>query len=534
MGVFDFLKRKKEPESAVEEKKEPISHLPSGGYSNTLFNIYDGEKNTGELGLPVHYHLDYTSLRNRSWSSYLDNEITQTIIKKYVLWIIGGGLKLQSEPISDFIKSSGESAFDQSTFSMNVETRFSIYCNSKKPDYQGLKTLNQIAKTVYLSSIIGGDCLVIQRVDKSGNLSIQLIDGANVMSPFINPALEGPGNKIINGIETNKKGEHVAYWVKQKDLTFKRIKAKGTKSGQQMAFMVYGLRYRIHDNRGIPLISTVLETISKIDRYKEAAVSSAEERAKIVYQIIHKEFSTGENPLQGTMAKAFDRGAEEKIPRDVQGQILANEVAVTTNKQTFNLPIGSELKAVDSLSELYFEGFYSTNVHAICSTIGIPPEVALSKYDSNFSASRAALKDWEHTINIERKRFSEEFYKNIYNFWLNLQIVNLKIQAPGYLNSFMSGDWEMVEAYQNCRFVGANVPHIDPMKEVQAERAKLGESGKNIPLTTAEAATEALNGGDFKSNLAQYTQELDSTNELNIQSDVKETGTGEADPGGDE
>ena len=73
-----------------------------------------------------------------------------------------------------------------------------------------------------------------------------------------------------------------------------------------------------------------------------------------------------------------------------------------------------------------------------------------------------------------------------------------------------------ISAYQHARFIGANVPHIDPVKEVAAERLKLGKSGADIPLTTAEAATEALNGGDYETNVLQYAKELENTKKAGI------------------
>jgi hypothetical protein len=61
---------------------------------------------------------------------------------------------------------------------------------------------------------------------------------------------------------------------------------------------------------------------------------------------------------------------------------------------TYNMPRDSELKEVQSKNELYFKDFYTVNVDLVCSSINMPPEVAMSKYNSNYSASRAALKDW--------------------------------------------------------------------------------------------------------------------------------------------
>ena len=484
---------------------------------NNIFSVsYDGEKNLGEIGPIKNYLMDYDGLRFRSWQSYIESEISQIVLNKFAIWIVGSGLKLQAEPAKKVLESEGIT-LNTEDFNDITETRFNVFANSKLADYSNMSSLNSIADTAFKNSIIGGDVLVVLRLIKN-QVKIQLIDGAHVVAPFgekdSNGIKKGKNNRIRNGIEISPKGEHIAYWVNTKHFEFERIKARGDKSGLKMAFIVYGGRYRLDNIRGIPMIATVLETLKKLERYKEATVGSAEERQKIVLQIIHDQNSTGENPFQGQLAKAFDDDVvTDDIPTDDQGNKLADTVAATTNKSVFNMPNGAELKGLDSKNELFFKEFYTVNINIVCAALGIPPEVALSKYDSNFSASRAALKDWEHTINVHRKRFSEQFYQPIYEFWLEIQILLNKIQAPGYL---LANNDMVKESYQTARFTGATIPHIDPLKEVNAVRKKLGDLAKDIPLTTVEAATEELNGGDSSSNMQQFAKELEKSEELGI------------------
>ncbi len=489
---------------------------------NNIFSVsYDGEKNLGEIGPIKNYLMDYDGLRFRSWQSYIESEISQIVLNKFAIWIVGSGLKLQAEPAKKVLKSEGIT-LETEDFNDITEARFNVFANSKLSDYSNMVSLNSIANTAFINSIIGGDVLVVLRLIKN-QVKVQLIDGAHIVTPFGDEdskgKKKGKDNRIRNGIEISPKGEHIAYWVNTKHFQFERIKARGDKSGLKMAFIVYGGRYRLDNVRGIPMIATVLETLKKLERYKEATVGSAEERQKIVMQIIHQEFSTGENPLDGQLAKAIDIDAvTNQIPTDDVGKKLADTVAATTNKATYNMPVGAELKSLESKNELFFKEFYTVNINIICAALGIPPEVALSKYDSNFSASRAALKDWEHTINVNRKRFSEQFYQPIYEFWLEIQILQKKIQAPGYLLS----DNDMVkESYQIARYTGARVPHIDPLKEVNAVRAKLGDLAKNLPLTTMEAATEELDGGDSSSNMDQFAREQEKAKKLNIKEPEK-------------
>lgn len=487
----------------------------SHGYKPLFTISYDGEKNRGEVGPIKIYRLDHIRLRARAWQSYLDSEITQGILNKFVTWIIGSGLKLQSEPMERVLQDSGIS-IDKETFSTNIEDRFKLFSKSKCSSITNLNNLNKNARKAYLNAIIGGDVLVVLRLIKR-EIKIEIIDATHVRTPFMDSnliaAAKAKGNKIVHGIEIDKNGEHVAYYVTKSLTDSQRIKAKS--NGRLTAFLVYGLEYRIDNVRGMPLISAVLESIKKIDRYKEAVVGSAEERQKIPFAIEHGTNSNGENVFISSMQKSFNADSHvDNQTGDIDGEVVAAKIAATTQKTVVNMPIDSTLKALESKNELNFKDFYSPNVNSICSAIGIPPEVALSKYDSNFSASRAALKDWEHTINVERISFADQFYQPIYNFWLQIEVLKGNITASGYIEAVAQGNTAIVESYQMARFVGANVPHIDPLKEVAAERLKLGDAGAHIPLTTGESATENVNGGDFDSNLEQFKNEISNSEEL--------------------
>lgn len=505
------------------------NHYTGGTYRTIGTSYYDGEKNLGEAGPIKHYWPDYEGLRLRSWQAFLESEIAQTVFEKFNLWVIGSGLKLQAEPVKRVLQGEGIE-LDSEEFNESVESRFGVFAKSVQCDYSGMRNLHMIAHDVFKNSIIGGDVLVILRLVK-GQVKVQIIDGAHVCSPmygsdFYGQALNN-GNVIRHGIELSPSGQHVAYYVRKEQENFmrgfetERIPARSASSGLCTAFLVYGLRYRLDNHRGLPIIAAILETIKKMERYKEATVGSAEEVAKIAWQVVHEVFSTGENPLAKNLAKAFNADAsDDDIPEDIQGKQLADTVAATTNKTAVNNPPGAEIKAIASSNkELYFKDFYTVMIDLVCAAINIPPEVAMSRYNSNFSASRAALKDWENTLLVRRNNFAFQFYQKIYDFFLDVEILMNKIQAPGYLMARSVGNAMVLNSYRNARFVGAPVPHIDPLKEVNAERAKLGAAGKDIPLTTVEAATEALNGGDSDQNMLQYADELQQSRELGIQSE---------------
>lgn len=502
-----------------EERRIVNKHYITGGQTFAISVNFNGEKNLGEAGPIRKYNMDYEALRLRSWQAYLESEIAQTVINKYISWVIGGGLKLQSEPSNTVLKLEGILMDDQA-FKQSVESRFDVYCKMNEASYSRQMNVDALAEEIEKNAVIGGDILVIKRYDKQTKLpSIQLVDGSHVKSPpFGDPAI-GKGNKVVDGIEMDASGKHIAFWVCDRWLEYKRVAAE-TNNGLTVAFLHYGLRYRMDNHRGIPLITVVMEKLKKMERYDEATIGSAEERQKIPYFIEHGVDSTGENPLIERIAKASRADDDDDIPVTDDGVALADRIAVSTNKQVFNLGKNSKLVALESKNELYFKDFFTVNIDLVCAALGIPPNVAMSKYDSNFSASRAALKDWEHTLLVQRKKYSRQFYFHLYNFWLEIEILKNKVQAPGYLRAREEGNLMVVSAYRQARFIGDNVPHIDPVKEVEAERLKMGLSGASIPLTTAAAATESLNGGNSDVNIQQFSIELEESRKLKVTPEV--------------
>jgi capsid protein len=429
-------------------------------------------------------------------------------MNKYNTWVVGNGLKLQSEPNKTVLGQEGYELNED--FTNSAEERFKIWSKSRWSDHARMWSLNKLASEAHKHAKIGGDILCVMRIVK-GRVTLQLIDGAHVMTPFHNSSEEraalARGNTIKHGVELSPTGEHIAYYVLGLDNKFYRVQRIGAKSGRLMAFLVYGNKYRIDEVRGMPLVSAVLESLRKLDRYKEATVGSAEERQKIAYSVEHGTNSTGENPLLEKLvqAKKLGMGEAPETKSEEEYETAATKVAATTGKMAFNMPVDSQLKLLESKNELYFKDFYDTNFNGVSSALQIPPEVARSMYNSNYSASRAAIKDWEHSLLTQRQDFSDQYYQNYYNLWLDIEVLQGKLSAKGYVQALSTKNIMAIEAYRNARWLGANVPHIDPLKEVLAERKKLGDD--TTPLGSYEQAAENLNTGDWRQNMKKVEEE---------------------------
>lgn len=476
--------------------------------------VFDGEKTPFEMGQPKALRLDYYSLRLRAWEGFIKSDVIQNSINKYCLWLMGSGLKIQAYPIESVIDNP---QFNLKEFSKKVEANFRLFSNSRESVYNNMLDLHLLAIEALKNAMLAGDVLVVTRVVKK-KLSVELIDGGLIESPWMDSTyykdVETRGNQIKNGVEVDAKGTHIAFYVKSNiwgDYT--RVPAFGEKTGKLTAWLMYGRRSNLNETRGMSLLTAVLETSAKMDRYKEATIGTAEENAKLVYTVEHDHYSDGSNPLINQLAQASGRGTgttpESKNP-EIVSENIATKIAQTTEKAAYNMPIGAKLVQHGGKSDINFGEFFGINSDLIYSTLGIPPEVAADKFGGAYSGSRAALKSWEYKMFVDRVNLiQKQFYALIYDLWLDLKVLNNEISVPGYLEAYINKDTVKLSAYKNARFIGAGVPHIDPLKEVKAEREKLGGKYANVPLTTGDMATETLNTGDFESNLEIAKREME-------------------------
>jgi hypothetical protein len=475
---------------------------------------YDGEKTLGELGVVIKDIPDYERLRLRSYHAYATIDTVKIIASKFFYWTIGNGLKLQAEPNRTVLKSEGidNADADYTEFQKMVEARFMVYANSKQCDFLKEKNLHQLALDYYQSSFLGGDCLVIARFDDAG-LNVQFVSGEFVQSPGIDDDFysqaERNGNFIEHGIEIDKTGKHIAYFVRirQKDKfdTYERIPAIGAKSGKRLAWLISGKKISPDHLRAVPAMAQSLEKINKLDRYTEAAVNKAEQGANVVHTVEHEEYSTGETPLEKVVAQKrgntiLPEGGYDKVAADG----LANKIAQTTNGLAFNMVPGAKLKSFESTIETNFKDFNETIFAQVSAGMDVPPEVAMQSYNSNYSASRAAINSFGYIISINRQDFANKFYIPFYKLWLEHQILTKKIVAKGYIENI--DNFMVTESYTQCRFTGKNMPHIDPLKEIKAVREMLGIDGA-IPLISREQATEMLNAGQWDENFIKSLEE---------------------------
>lgn len=502
-GIFE--KAHKESREEVVSKmitSDSNKEATINGHEHPISNhVYDAEKQDNELGSPKNYILGHRSLQARGWQIYLESDIAKILVRTLVDGVIGSGLKCQSQPIEEILGIPSE---ELKSIKKQIELRFRLYCDDDNSTFSKMQNFHELTRDEYEAMIVGGDCLSISRYDNGVNKEV--IDGRFISTPLdgAQEKADKRGNIIIHGVEINKKTrEHKAYHILQSDNTHKRV-ARKSASGRIQATMLYGDKYRIEGVRGMPVFVRSIEKMKKIDRYIEAMVGSAEERAKFSVFFENNHFSTGENPLmQSILQNELSEGIESIPFATENDMIVANKkYAQTSGKQAVNLPIGVSAKTVDSTVELRLREFCDGTFLYICASLGIPIEIALSKFEQSFSASRMASEIWKMQVKLKRRPIEKNNYQPFYNYFLDTEIALGNIVFPGYEEAVKSKDIIRLQAYRNARFTGHGVPNADPVKEVKAVVLMLQNN-----LISHEEAAELLADTEFEAVIDKLSDE---------------------------
>lgn len=469
------------------------------------YHLFNGEKTKGTLGAPIDVYPDYYAAQQRAWELQLTNSYAKLIIDKWSNWTIGKGLRFNATPYEN-------GAFNSDSFIETVEHRFRTYLDSRYSGYDSMESIQEKAKIVHKNCNVSGDALCVLRIE-NGKPKLKLIDGSLVITPL---KYTTKGNRIIDGVEIDAKGRHAAYWVASDSGEVKRIKAYDPRTGLRYAFMVYGTKFRISETRGYPLLLQDFEKLKMLDRYVEATVQNAEATAKLLYSVEHDNSSTGEDPFGsiGDKASSLSGKKNEDSISDIYltGEQACGKVARVTGATALNLPVGAKLNVTKPEAEALMPDFLESNLKTICAAAGIPFEVALSIYGSNYSASRASIKDWEHNLKLDRNDFTVQFYKPIYEMFLYLESLAGLVPATGLLTAYSKRDIITIESIQKATFTGENIASIDPLKEVKAVREALGEpEGQKSPLMTYEDGSQQISNSDFAEVQKQVTREDNSS-----------------------
>lgn len=489
--------------SAQSLVKESIYQLYTSNIFNSLFN---GEKFPGGYGTSYGYEfIDYWELRNKSVELFTKNLYAAGLINRLVTNIINTGLSLEATPVTELLPINDDQT---DVWTESVESLYRIWGNQKDlVDWKRQLTDGEMQAQAKKTAYISGDVLVVIRQSPVTGLPItELIDGRHIQDPVQGnhkKAAESRGNKITHGVEIDKNGRHIAFYVNTVDgveVVSKRIPANGPKSGRKIAWLLYGSKRLLDDVRGLPLLGLVAQSLKDMDDSR-----TSEQRAQLVNSMLamfvrKDQDKPGTRPLRG--------GAKRRDTEEVeQGDGTTREFSVDKwipGMVIDELQVGEEPVSFDSKRpNAGYAAFEDAIVSAIAWANEIPPEVLKLAFTSNFSSSRQANAEFKLFLDKERALFSSGYLKPRYENWLVSMVLTGRLKAGGLLEAWRDQrKFEIFGAWTDSDWCGAIKPHVDPLKETNAYKIK-DEQG----YSTKARSTRELTGMKYSRNIKQLLKE---------------------------
>lgn len=478
MGIFNKLFGRRSPTN------EPQGAVFPPGYF--LGVQFDGEQEPGAMSNVIAYDVNYYDMAERAYSLVTTNEFARILVSRLTEFVVGTGLRLHPQPMRNLLKRMFKVELSED-FIKDIQELWSLHEDDPNISITKDQNIHALARTVYYNGLIAGDCLVIKRIVNE-HLQYQIVNGLAVRSGF---DIAENGNKIIDGVEIDKNEVPTAYYVIDKDGKEQRIPARDSK-GRLLAWLVpVGIK-RLNSTRAYSTLGAIMQKLHKIGQYTNSEIIAAEANSKFAATIEQTELSSGVNPLKNI---PLGRGLREEFSTPVDTQTTSGEVkrfkdnlARIASGLFIHLPKGQKLNSFDTKRpNVNFTAFLDGSMKYNYASNGIPVEVALMQFSNNFSASRASLKMFEVILEYTRKHtIDDNFYQIIYRQFFELACLKGLIDAPKYLQ-LKNDNGCLDNAYTKAKFVGLKIPHIDEVKEVNAQLSKI-KGG----LTTFELALESL------------------------------------------
>lgn len=488
-----------------EMAREMLETIKTASASGYRYHGASKEKNsligwiTGGGSAEDDIDLQGSTLRIRGRDLYSGGGLGRGAPATMVTTVVGWGIKPKPKIDAEML-GMGEDAATE--WQKNALREFNLWAKTPMCDAARQHNFWALQELAFRSELVSGDVFVLFGTKENKRNPYQtvlrLLEADRVSTPQSTGNSEAKntddGGRIIDGVEINKDGEIVKYHVTTYhplsdetpgEVEWTEIDAYGKETGMPNVLHLMTAE-RPEQHRGIPYVSGMIEQVKQLDRYLDAELAASIVHAMLTVFIIN----------DGTQDDSFD-SINDGIAEDdkVTDDPLRIELG---NGNVYELPPGKKLDKIgESRAPTAFESFVSQVITMIGSSMEIPYEVLMHRYNSNFTAANAAMMDFWRVVKRYRQRFIETFNQPIYEAWLAEAVALGRIEAPGFFD-----DPAIREAWCGCQWIGASKGHVQPVQEANAAKIRI-----DTGISTGETEAMEFNGSDFMENIAQRGRE---------------------------
>lgn len=513
--------------------------------------ILNGSKSRGGLGpASSFFGLDHLALRDRSRRVRWESTEAEKLVTRLVENVIGTGLSVQSSPIWELLEPSSkrkakpapmpgqepEEDADSERRHMikrDIEVRHNLYLNSTEPDSTRTRSGYNLQNFEASCLFWDGEVFKVYRYSddprRMSPLYFQFYLPEQVIQPTNASEIEAAkarGNCICEGIELTPEGEEVAIYVVtdvsgwgiggQSQIEALYGANYSTKTTRIPFFGESGRRFVSHPKltdlpgqvRGVPLLANVIHELMKIT---DGTVAELE---ALVLNALFAVWIKPSDKVGSSMPTGVGRPTGSSVSGNSSTHVddQGNTTFLRPGIMFPKLKPGESLESFDSARpNLNVTEFMSRIAGGVAAAKGMAPEFANLKFDTAYTAARAAVLATWVKVEIWRDIIDVQSVGLEFRAWFIEEFNAKRIKAPGFGKSGI-----LTEAWLNHKLLGSSMPSLDPLKEANAVslRTELGH-------TTGEAEAMKYNGSDFTENVARQKVENEDLAEarapLNLQ-----------------
>ncbi len=493
------LREEKEQEQRTKgtrQSRSPRMSYGSHGASTTKNSLLGWIIDAGNAEDSI--DLYSSALRQRSRDLYEGGGLARSGVNTLTTSVCGWGIMPKPKIDGDFLGLTDEAREETER---NILREWRLWAENKMCDAERQQNFYDLQQLAFLSMLMSGDVFVLFGMKENARTpyqtTIRLIEADRICNPDSSGNSESresdSGGRIIDGVEIDKEGVVIRYYIASRspiaandnsELTWTPIDAFGSDTGYENILHIM-THERPEQRRGVPLVAAEIEGLKQFSRYMNAEIAG-----KLVSAMLTVFITSKDDDGKAGMEDAVNE--DEKVTDDELKLELAPGAI-------YDLPPGKHPETVDpKRSDTQFEVFVNTFIMVIASSMGIPKEVLVKKYDRNYTAARAALLDFWRTVKVYRRRFNSGFNQPIYEQWLAEAVATGRIEAPGFFD-----DPIVRQAWCGCSWMGASMGHVDPLKEVNAAEARIRNN-----ISTEEQEAMEYNGNNWDEVVRQRNKEI--------------------------
>lgn len=493
-----------------ERKTGEVSQ--SGGYGNhgastTLTSLVGWLVNGGAAEDDIDSH--GSTLRQRARDLYTGGGLARSGPATMTTNVVGWGIQPMPKIDGEKLGMTDEEC---DTWERNTVREFKLWAENTMCDAERNKNFYSMQKLAFLSQLMSGDCFVLFGMKQNKRTPymtvIRILEADRISTP--NSSGDSSivetqsGGRIVDGVEITKDGEVIRYHISNRhplsesstqSIEWTAIEAYGRDTGYPNILHISTYE-RPEQRRGTPFVAAQIEQIKQLDRY-----ITSELAANVVSSMLTAFLESDEDDGIAGMEDAVNE-SEKVTDDDFKLELAPGAI--------YDLPPGKRIKEINPIrSNSAFESFVSAVETLVGAGMGIPKEVLIKKYESNYTAARNAMLDFWREVRVKRTEFNNSFNQPVYEQWLAEAVATGRIEAPGFFD-----DPAVRRAWCGCTWIGVSMGHIDPLKEVKAASERVA-----LNITTQEQEASEYNGNDWNANIRQRKKEIAAMAEIEKESE---------------